>query len=314
MPDTVIGISLDESSICAAVIDRAGTIRARASEVLEPSSTTQQVLSLLRRISEKNHVHPEAIGIAAAGKISASEGALRARLRCPVVVDQSRHAAVLGEIWRGEARGKPDVVLLEAGSSVTAGIVTEGCLLRGNKGLAGSAAWMVVSEADGFEVRKYGGLESVASAPAIVRAARNAVEAGFGANLAEYDLEALTADDIAELARRGNLACRQIYRRVGKSLGLAAANLISLFNPEIVIISGELTLASDLFWDELTETALTRCQPLSAPSVRIRLSTLRADAKLYGAAHMAWQAIRTGKSTAKSRPTGKATSKPRIRK
>src|SRR5689334_20347112 len=117
MPDTVIGISLDESSICAAVIDRAGTIRARASEVLEPSSTTQQVLSLLRRISEKNHVHPEAIRIAAAGKISASEGALRARLRCPVVVDQSRHAAVLGEIWRGEARGKPDVVLLEAGSS-----------------------------------------------------------------------------------------------------------------------------------------------------------------------------------------------------
>jgi glucokinase len=149
---------------------------------------------------------------------------------------------------------------------------------------------MVVSEADGFEVRKYGGLEAFASAAGIVRAAKNAMDAGFGGELAEYDPEAFTAEDIAELARRGNLACRQIYRRVGKLLGLATANLISLFNPQVVVFGGELAAAADLFWDELTQTAVARCLPLSGRRIRIRLSGLGADANLYGAAYLAWQA------------------------
>ena len=169
---------------------------------------------------------------------------------------------------------------------------------------------MATSEADGFEVRKFGGLEAFASGPGIVRAARNAVEAGFGGQLAEYEPEAFTAEDIAELARRGDPTCKQIFRRVGKLLGLGVANLISLFDPEVVVLGGGLAGAADLFWEELTNTAMTRCQPLASRKVKLKVSGLGADANLLGAARLAWEAAGepalAEKNRSKSRPVTKA--------
>ncbi|MGZ4813271.1 MAG: ROK family protein, partial [Terriglobales bacterium] len=89
--------------------------------------------------------------------------------------------------------------------------------------------------------------------------------------------------------RRGNSACMQIYRRVGKLLGLAVANLISIFDPEVVVVGGSLVSASDLFWDDLTHTALARCHPVAARQLRIRVSGLGSDANLHGAGYLAWQ-------------------------
>jgi glucokinase len=70
-------------------------------------------------------------------------------------------------------------------------------------------------------------------------------------------------------------------------LGLAVANLISLFDPEVVIVSGGMIAAADLFFETLKETALARCQPLAARQVQIKLSRLGNDANLLGAARLA---------------------------
>ena len=139
-----------------------------------------------------------------------------------------------------------------------------------------------------------------ASAPGIVRAAKNAIEAGFGGSLAEYDPNLFTAEDIAELARRGDVTARQIYRRAGKQLGLAVANLVSLFDPEAVIVTGILTAASDLFWPDLLEIATLRSRPDAARSVRISLSELQGDSVLLGAAKAAWSAAPAGSGARKS--------------
>jgi glucokinase len=80
---------------------------------------------------------------------------------------------------------------------------------------------------------------------------------------------------------------------MGKLLGLAVANLISLFDPEVVIVSGGMIAAADLFFETLKETALARCQPLAARQVQIKLSRLGNDANLLGAARLAL--IATGK-------------------
>jgi len=89
------------------------------------------------------------------------------------------------------------------------------------------------------------------------------------------------------LAREHEPLARQIFQRAGKLLGLAAANLISLFDPEVVIVAGEMLAAADLFFPTLKETALARCQPLAAKHVQIKLSRLGADANLLGVAYMA---------------------------
>lgn len=326
MPEAVFVADLGDAQLTGAVVGRDGKILAQKSEALDRSSPPAPVEQIVRVAMElaagwprpssernaRNARHGyRAVAVAVPGQVR-HDGAvslpnlagwermplarlLKSKLRVPVLVECDRHAAVLGEAWRGAGRGKTDIITLLAGNSVGAGIISEGQLLRGAHRLAGSAGWMAVSEADGFEVRKFGGLEAFASAPGIVRAARNAVEAGFGGQLAEYEPEAFTAEDIAELARRGDATAKQIFRRVGKLLGLGIANLIALFDPEVVVFSGPLAGAADLFWDELAGTALARCQPLAARKIRLCRSGLGSEANLLGAARLLWQASRESK-------------------
>jgi glucokinase len=307
MAETVFVADIGTSKISAAILDRDGKVLARRTESLDASATIGPVKQIVRIASELAQARDKysAAGIAVAGIVRSDGTAcapdlpgweklpltrlLQTKLRVPVVVESNNNAAVLGETWRGAGRGKHDVVVLTVGVTVGAGIISGGRLLLGAHRLSGSAGWMAVSEADGFEVRKFGGVEAFASEPAIVRTARNAVVAGCGGALAEFESDAFTAEDIADLARRGDATCKQIYRRAGKLLGLAVANLVNLFDPEVVVFGGPLVAATDLFWDELTHTALSRCHPMAARQVRIRISGLGEDANLHGAGYLAWQ-------------------------
>ena len=101
------------------------------------------------------------------------------------------------------------------------------------------------------------------------------------------DGSAITTERVADLARAGDRTAREIVRAAGHLLGLGIADLISLFDPEVVVLTGGLTNAADLFFDELHSTALSRCQPLIARQIKIRVSRLQAKANLLGAAKLA---------------------------
>ena len=303
MPHVVFAANVGEKTLSAASLDAEGKFLARQAEAVDlssPKATVEQISRLARELAGRNKLR--AAGIAVPGQVVRHgaiwvsnlhaeqirlAGLLRKRLRIPVYVESNRNAAVLGESWRGAGRRKSDVVVLLAGAGISAGILAGGHLLRGAHALSGSAGWMAVSEADGDEVRRHGGLEAFAGAPALVRAAGHSIEAGFGGKLAALPPPELTPENIARLAREHEPLARQIFQRAGKLLGLAAANLISLFDPEVVIVAGEMLAAADLFFPTLKETALARCQPLAAKHVQIKLSRLGADANLLGVAYMA---------------------------
>lgn len=303
MPPVVFAADVGEKVLSAALLTAEGKFLARQTEAVDVSTLkalVEQVRRLAREVSGKFKIR--AAGIAVPGLVLNHavwvpnlpgwgkvplERLLRRRLQVPVQVESDRNAAVLGESWRGGARGRSDVVALRVGASIGAGIISGSQLLRGAHQLVGCAGWMAVSEADGDEVRRHGGLQAFASAPALVRAAAHSIEAGFGGKLAGLPASQLTAESIARLAREHEPVARQIFQRTGKLLGLAAANLISLFDPEVLIVSGDMLAAADLFFQKLKETALTRCQPLAAKHVQIKLSRLGADANLLGMAYLA---------------------------
>jgi glucokinase len=303
MPHVVFAADVGEKVLSAALLDAKGEFLARQAEAVDlssPKAKLEQICRLPRELAGRNKIR--AAGISVPGQV-ARHGAvwisnrggeqvsvaamLRRRLRIPVHVESNRNAAVLGESWRGAARGKSDAVVLLVGADISAGILAGGHVLRGAHELSGCAGWMAVSEADGDEVRRHGGLEAFASAPALVRAAAHSVEAGFGGKLAALPALELTPEKIASLAREHEPVARQIFQRAGKLLGLAAANLISLFDPEVLIVSGDMFAAADLFFPTCKETALARCQPLAAKHVQIKLSRLGADANLLGVARLA---------------------------
>lgn len=111
-------------------------------------------------------------------------------------------------------------------------------------------------------------------------------------------MEVVTDETNENTARSGSLealaagpalARHKDFGRIGELLGLAVANLISLFDPEVVVLTGGVTNSADRFRDILIQNARRRAQPLSAPQVEIVISTLQSDANLLGVAHLAMQ-------------------------
>jgi glucokinase len=213
---------------------------------------------------------------------------LKAALHVPVVVESDRNAAVLGEAWRGVARGKSHVIVLMLGTGIGAGILSDGRLLRGAHELSGCAGWMVVTDEHGPETARFGQLESLVSGPGIARAAKTDLARGVGGLLEQIPPDAITAYEVAQAARRGDAASIKIYQEAGRLLGYAVANLVSLFDPEMVVIGGGLASASDLFLDSLKKSVKERAQPLIGKRVPVVVSRLAGNANLLGVAQLAW--------------------------
>jgi len=314
----VLAVDLGGTKVALAIVDARGRILARKSEPVDLTSTRAPVDQICRiarelashgergsRPSRPGNALPSApswpaVGVAVPG-LARRNGTvwapnlpgwksvplarwLESRLEMPVVVESDRNAAVSGEAWRGAGQGKSDVISLIVGTGIGAGIMSNGKLVRGAHELSGCAGWLVISAEDSKEFRRVGCLEALVAGPAIARAARAAAKSNpKAAPLAKLK----SALEVAEAARWGNRTAKEIFRRAGRNLGLAVANLISLFDPQVVAIGGGLAQASDLYFAELRRTALGRCQPLAGRKVRIAVSPLGNDANLLGIASLA---------------------------
>ena len=304
MPQKVLAVDLGGTKVAAALVDAHGRVIARKSEQVDLTQKLAPIDQICRMAGdlEPGKRSWSAVGVAVPG-LARRDGTVWApnlpgwkrvplahlldkRLRVPVVVESDRNAAVMGEAWCGAGRGKTDVISLIVGTGIGAGILSNGTLLRGAHELSGCAGWMIVSTEESKEIRRLGYLEAVVAGPGIARAARAAAKAASdtpGASLAK----AVSAIEVAEAGRRGNRLAKQLFKRVGRMLGLAVANLISIFDPELVVIGGGLAGAADLYFAEMRRTALARCQPLAGRKVRISLSSLGNDANLLGIAQLA---------------------------
>lgn len=280
---SVIAIDLGGSKVAAASVSAHGSLTYRIEEPIETSSADAGVAQIVR-MAEK--IGGDAIGVAVPGLVRADGTVwapnlrgwdrvplareLKEQLNMPAFVESDRNAVVLGESWRGAARDKLDVIVLIIGTGIGAGILSGGELVRGAHELSGCAGWMVVGDEENEMTRRSGALEAIVAGPAIAR------EAG-----------AASALEAAERARGGDRLARDVFARAARNLGRAIANLVSLFDPEVVVLTGGLANAADLFLDDVKRTAREYAQPLSFPEVEIAVSTLGTEANLFGAARLA---------------------------
>jgi glucokinase len=317
---------LGGTKLTAALVDTQGRILARRTERVDTSSTYAPVEQICRLSAELRQGHLrrgpggqtrafrlppwKAVGVAVPGLVRRTGTVwapnlrgwhrvplarlLRRRLRVPVVVESDRNAAVIGEAWRGRARGKSDVIALIVGTGIGAGILSGSQLVRGAHELSGCAGWMVVSEEESHKTMRSGSLEALVAGPGIARAARRAPDSRLAGALVARPRSAITAAAVAQAARQGDRAAKQVFERAGTLLGLATANLISLFDPEVVVLGGGVAGAADLYLGTLKRVALDHCQPIAARHVRIVVSRLGNDANLLGMARLAFAAGRTG--------------------
>ncbi|MGB7295386.1 MAG: ROK family protein [Candidatus Aminicenantales bacterium] len=208
-----------------------------------------------------------------------------------LVLDSDRSAYVLGEQWRGVARGKKDVVFLAVGTGIGAGILSGGRLVRGSGGIAGAVGWFALDPRLQEEYAAMGGFEAEASGGSIGRKAREFLRTGelsLIGDLAKGNIEGVTAKTVAAAARAGDPLARHILDRAVIYLAMGIANIVSILNPEMIVLGGGLFQAADLLFGPVRKEFRRWAQPLAAQKVRIELSALGDEAGLYGAAKLAW--------------------------
>jgi glucokinase len=316
VPD-VLAVDLGGTKCSAAVVDRKGRIVSRrtvAVDVSSRSAPVRQIVRLARELGEG--ARPKqcmvAAGIAVPGLVRHDgtvwapnlpgwermplASRLKHSLEIPVVVESDRNAALLGECWRGAAAGKSDAIVLLIGTGIGAGIMSGGRVLRGAHQLSGCAGWLSVALEGNSNSSATGELESLTAGPGIAKRARERLREGEASSLTRFEPSRITARDVARAAREGDQMALDIFHRAGRWLGLGVANMVSLFDPEVVIIGGGMAGAADLYLDSLRGAMLERAQPLAARQVKLVVSKLADGANLLGCARLAWQSLATRNS------------------
>ncbi len=208
----------------------------------------------------------------------------------PIVVSSRASAMAAAESWHGAARGKSNVVYLSVGSTIEAGILCDNRVLAGSAGSAGAAGWLAVGQEFKHEYEFNGCLSAEAT---IASLARRAVEenTGYDGSMlggliqsgADFD-----ATTIIRAARGGDKLAVKVVGDTCRWLGRGVANLISILNPETVVIGGEFGSALKPFLDDVREEARRWAEPNAARQCRILAASVGETAGLIGAARLAW--------------------------
>ncbi len=177
---------------------------------------------------------------------------LTKRIGIPTYVENSANTLVIYEQWFGIGRGVDNFILITTENGIGMGMVVNGQIFRGFRGVAGEFGHTIVQE-NGPLCRcgELGCLEAICGNNAIIR---DALEAARQGRWQPKQNETLTIGEVLSAARQGNVALKDIYYRVGRALGTGISNLQKLFDPEKIIISGRGVLAEELIFGPMLET------------------------------------------------------------
>jgi glucokinase len=331
-----IGVDLGGTNLRIAAVDEQGTLIEKVTLGTNVSLGREYAISIMcdaiRQLDAKyrNSAPLLGIGIGVPGIIDMQTGVVREaenlsgwkdypaaadigrRLRTPVILENDANVAALGEQWLGAAKDYSDMAILTLGTGVGGGMVLGGAIWHGANGMAGEFGCATV-EPDGPPCKcgNRGCLEQYASAPAVVRMAREAIANNGESPLARAvrsDPE-FSAKSIYNLAVQGDEDARRIFRYVGRCLGIVMSTLVSSLNLPIYVIGGGVASAWEAFSPSIFEELRSRSmvyaatapndafavkhgasalvEPGPGPKTIITRARLGSDAGLYGSARLA---------------------------
>lgn len=209
----------------------------------------------------------------------------------PVYADNDARVALAGEVVWGAARGRKHVVMLTLGTGVGGAVLVEGKILRGAGGAAGLLGHVTIAPGGRFcSCGNRGCLETVFSASAIEAEALHAVYRGCESSLTERfkdDYAGLNCKAVFDAAAEGDAVARAIRDEAIETLGAAVAGLLHAFDPEILIVGGQITEAGPVLLDRLRDELAWRTKRFLGRIVPVVLPEVEETSGIVGAAALA---------------------------
>lgn len=204
-----------------------------------------------------------------------------------------RACYILGEVWKGKAVNCKDAVFLAAGTGIAAGILINGEILNGSTGAAGAVGWMALKQPFEEKYISVGCNEYYASGPGLVRYAREVMESLPAYNGLFQAEEKVTPENLIDAFDKGDEVAVKVINNAIEIWGMCVANLVSTFNPEMVILGGGVFSGDgSKFLHKIHAEALKWGQPVSMQQVKLEVSAHGELAGLYGAVYYALESER----------------------
>ncbi len=300
----VVGIKLTETHAISVLTDLEAKIIAKGREGLSghtPERVVKDLSQVVASLLGKGGIRKNqllGVGVGVAGIVDAEHGLLRQspiyrwdnvplremlqkKVNVPVYIDNDVNTLTLGEKLFGSGQKADNFLTVTIGRGVGLGIVANGHFYRGASGGAGELGHIVM-DPDGpvCDCGKRGCLETYVGDPGLLR------EAALAWGKGKLSARAPTVEALVRLAAEGDEGARAIYARAGRLLGQAVANLINIFNPSLVILSGEGTRAGDWIFGPMREAIAGGAMPALGGDAEIKIDRWGDDTWARGAASL----------------------------
>jgi glucokinase len=319
--DLLVGVDVGGSKVAVLVVDPSLRVRGRhtiPTAVGEPNEAADHIATAIAAALDGAGASRDrviAVGVGVPGRVDPLTGVvslavnlgwhwlplrdqLEAILGLPCAIENDVRAAAAGILDRRLLGDVSDFVYLSVGTGISAGVVLDGRVHRGTRGLAGEIGHIVV-DATGprCPCGLNGCLETIASGPAIARAASDAIAAGRPSSLPNNDV--LTAVDVYEAAAGGDALASEIVGRAGASLASAIHALVMTYDVERIVLGGGVSRAGRPFLDPILHEldAMRAASELAAemlPADVVAISPDGGDAGSWGGISIARALVAKG--------------------
>jgi glucokinase len=298
----VAAVDIGGSKIAVAMVDQAGRVLARAESPTQPehgyAAARERIEEMLLRVSAASGTTITGIGIGCTGPVDPFSGEIGAvaffpgwkgenpvadlsqRFGVPVAMENDADAAALAEAAWGAGRNKKRLIYITVGTGIGAGLIFDGKLYRGVAESHPEIGHHVIDPSGpkclcGFR----GCWESLAAGPSMV--------AWFQAQAPDHpDCRDITARTICDQAVAGDPLAVRAVERESYYLGLGIANLISMFVPDSIVLSGGVMQSAGLFLAGIKKIIAECCGFVPFASTDLTLASLGTNANLIGAARV----------------------------
>lgn len=305
----VVGIEFDDKSLTAGVMDLETTILHSFSEptnlVHGPEGLLKQLQQAVRRVVKESKLpwgKLLGVGIADPGLVDTRAGVtascstidfwnqvpvrkyLEEALQVPTLVESKTRTKTLAERMLGGGKKQPNMIYLDYGTGIGAGVIVDGHVLYGqNCGVGEVGHTHIQKSGPTCKCGSSGCLEALAGADAVENRVRQALKDGVvSPALVGEGPENISVWTVFEAAATGDKLCWNVMAEVAEDMGIAAANLVNLFNPSLIVLDQRLSIAGDEFLGLITHAIKRQALASSANSVSVRYAQLGSEAGLRG--------------------------------
>jgi predicted NBD/HSP70 family sugar kinase len=307
----LVGVEFDDERVTAGVMDLQPAVTKVISEATDLShgkeGLLRQLQSAVRRVVTASKLPWSkllGIGIADPGLVDTRRGVTTSsstiefwndvpltatfekEFKVPVLVESKTRAKAIAEQMLGVGQREPNMIYLDYGTGIGAGVIVDGKLLYGhNCGVGEVGHTNVVRSGPTCKCGSNGCLEAIAGASAVENRTRKALSEGVSSRLlamAQEDPSHITVWLVLEAARVGDKMCWNIVAEVAEEIGVAMANLVNLFNPSMIVFDQRLSTTGDEFLNLISRVVKSNALAGSASGLSLRFATLGREAGLLG--------------------------------